>query len=126
MKKLLFALTVLLAFYAAQAAPILIIGSLVTVSNATAYSTTNQTFQNAPNMQMFTISHGALVSTNDLPLAIQSSTDQVNFTNSYVWYPSTTNAATEYIYAGTIPVTNYFRVKVVTTNSVQVGGSYGQ
>jgi hypothetical protein len=109
-----------------QAAPVLIIGSLVTVNNTTAYSSTNACFTYNPTLQQFTIQHGALTATNALVLNIQVSTDAVNFTNSLTWYPTTTNAATEYIYAGAVPVTNYFRVQCVTTNSVQVGGNYGQ
>ena len=109
-----------------QAAPVLIIGSLVTVNNTTAYSSTNASFSYNPTLQQFTISHGALTATNALVLNIQSSVDQTNFVSSYVWYPTTTNAATEYIYAGSVPVTNYFRVQCTTTNSVQVGGNYGQ
>jgi hypothetical protein len=77
-------------------------------------------------LQQFTVTHGALTATNAMVLNIQSTLDQVNYVTIYTWYPSTTNAATEYIYAGQIPVTNYFRVQCVTTNSVQVGGSYGQ
>jgi hypothetical protein len=110
----------------APAAPVLIIGSLVTVNNTTAYSSTNACFTYSPTLQQFTIPHGALTATNALVLNIQVSTDQVNFTNAFTWYPTTTNAATEYIYAGAVPVTNYFRVQCVTTNSVQVGGNYGQ
>ena len=109
-----------------QAAPVLIIGSLVTVNNTTAYSSTNACFTYNPTLQQFTIQHGALTATNALVLNIQCTVDQTNFVTAFTWYPSTTNAATEYIYAGAVPVTNYFRVQCVTTNSVQVGGNYGQ
>ena len=36
-----------------------------------------------------------------------------------------TNAVTEVIQGYNYPLTNYFRIQIVTTNSQQVGVSYG-
>ena len=125
MRKLFALLFVLLLAQVASAAPLNIVGTLTTVSNTTAYSSTNVTFNYVPYMQKFIVQHGTLTNTNSLVINFQQSADQINFVTTYTWRPSSTNDAYETISASTIPVTNYFRLQIVTTNLVQVNTTYG-
>lgn len=125
MKNLFFSIVAIVFVECAISAPVNLIGSLTTVSNTTAYSATNTTFNYTPYMQVFVVQHGLLTSTNALLLNFQQSVDQTNFLTTYSWRPSSTNAAYETISASAIPVTNYFRIECVTTNSVQVNTTYG-
>lgn len=127
MKKLLLLLSFVFALWLAQATPTLMIGSLATIySAAPTNSSSTAALQYNPALQQFAVSHGALTSTNEFYLAIQSSADNVNFTTNGYWFPSNTNAATEIVSANTFFVTNYVRVTCTTTGTITVGGTYGQ
>lgn len=110
-----------------MAAPVMMVGSLVTVNNTSTNSLVTAALQYNPTLQQFMITHGALTSTNALAINIfVNTTGTTNGVQVGTWYPSSTNATTEYINANTFSITNYVWVQAVTTNSVQVGGSYGQ
>ncbi len=119
-----FALLALLIM-SAQAAPTLIMGNLLTV-NGTTNSSPVTAFTYNQTLQQFSVTHGALTSTGALTLNIQATVDQTNYVTIGTWNPSTTNAATETFSGSAYAITNYMRVNCVTTNSVTVGGSYGQ
>ena len=126
MKKILFALLVALSLTATvKAAPVMLIGSLVTVNNATSNSPPTSALSYNPSLNQFTITHGTLTATNALLLNFQCTLDQTNYVTVGTWYPTTTNAATEIVNANQYSITNYVRAQAVTTNSVQVGGTYG-
>jgi hypothetical protein len=129
MKKffLLIGVAALLATVSAvRATPTLLIGSLVTVNNTTSNSPVVQALGNITASQTITITHGALTATNAFYIAGQFTVDQTNYyTSPVVWYPSYTNATTEYVNANYFTFTPYFRAQITSTNSVQVGGSYG-
>lgn len=124
-KKALFALILCLICAASYAAPVILVGNLVTVNNTTSNSTpislTVPTY-----VGPYSITHGALSRTNDLPTQIQLSLDGTNYTTLVTRYPTTTNAnATDSYGATTANLTVYLRASITTTNSVTVGGSYG-
>lgn len=124
----LIVIALLLAIFTTStyATPTLLIGSLVTVNNSTSNSPVVQALGNTTASQTLTITHGALTATNAFYIAGQFTVDQTNyFTSPVVWYPYYTNATTEYIPANYFTFTPYFRAQVTSTNSVQVGGSYG-
>jgi hypothetical protein len=112
--------------FTARATPTLLVGSLVTVNNTSSNSPTIGALTYVPASQQFTISHGALTATNAFYLTFQPTLDGTNYVSSGVWYPFYTNACTEIIPPGYFTITNNFRVVITSTNSVQVGGSYGQ
>ena len=111
-----------------KALPVMIVGSLTTVNNTSANSTVAPMLSYNPAAQLFQIAHGTLTATSALTLNVYAGT--TGTTNGCVqigtWNPSNTNAVTEYINANAFAVTNYIFVTAVTTNSVTVGGSYGQ
>ena len=131
MKKLLLPLAIFFVLIAcifiARATPTIIAGSPVTVSSATYTSAVVTAFSYNPSLQQYSITHNALGNTTDIALKIYVS---LNSTNNPVfvgtWYPSSTNAATEYAYAGSFFATNYTFVSVTTTNSQQIYIGYGQ
>jgi hypothetical protein len=115
-----------LVWKTAPAAPTLLMGSLVTVNNTTSNSPAVTAFSYNPTLQQFSVTHGALTSTGALTLNIQATVDQTNYVTIGTWTPSYTNATTETFSGSSYAITNYIRVQAVTTNSVQIGGSYGQ
>lgn len=123
MKKLLIAVA-LFASVAAYAAPVTLIGSLVNVNNATSNSAPTTITYN-PALSQFNIQNGGLTATNALVVNIQISIDQTNYVTIATYRPSATNATTETFYPGSTPVTVYMRAQAVTTNSVNLGGTYG-
>ena len=109
----------------ATAAPVILVGNLVTVdtttSNSAPISLTSPTY-----IAPFSITHGALATTNNLPTKIQLSLDGTNYITLRTVYPTTTNAsATDSYVAQTTNLTVYLRASITTTNLVTVGGSYG-
>ena len=129
MKKLVFqgcALVAALVFaVAVVAAPVLLVGSLQTVNNTTFTSNTNVLSLNYPTPSQLSITHGGLANSNDVRVLQQVSTDLINWTTFATVTMPSTNAVTEVIQGYNYPLTNYFRVQIVTTNSQQVGVSYG-
>lgn len=80
-----------------------------------------------PTLQQFTISHGALTSTNEMQVNIYgNTTGTTNGSLIGVWYPSYTNATTEIIPANTFALTNYVWLQVSGTNTISWSGTYGQ
>ena len=127
MKKLAFILVgfALLVVAAVIAAPVLMVGSLQAVNNTTFTSNTNILSANFPTPSVLQVTHQGLANTNDVTVKYQVSTDQINwFTFQSIGMP-TTNATTEVIQGYLYPLTNYFRLLVVTTNNQQVGITYG-
>jgi hypothetical protein len=122
---LLGAAAVVLVVAIASAAPLLIVGTLQAVNNTTFTSATNILSQNFPTPQAITITHGGLVNTNDVLIKQQVSTDLTNWTTFAACGMPSTNATTEVIQGYNSPLTNYYRVLVVTTNSQNVSISYG-
>jgi hypothetical protein len=125
MKKLLFAACVAIASIAVSAAPVLLVGSLQAVNNTTFTSNTNILSQNFPTPQQLSVTHGALASTNDVVIRQQVSVDNTNWITFATLTMPSTNSTTEVIQGYTYPLTNYYRVQIVTTNSQNVGVSYG-
>ena len=132
MKKLIlasvFALIAVAIVFIARAAPTIIAGSPVVVNNASANTSVTPAFSYNPTLQQFQITHGALGATTDIALKIyvgvSGSTN--NCVQVYTWYPSFTNATTETVPAGVIPIPNYVFGTITTTNSQSLYGSYGQ
>jgi hypothetical protein len=129
MKKLIIAAWILLALLFVTvpmlATPTLLMGTLVTVDTTTSNSPAIAAFTYNQPLQQFTVSHGALTSTGAFYLTIQATLDQTNYVTLGTWHPTTTNAATEVFSGASYAPTNYMRVQCTSTNSVQVGGSYG-
>ena len=125
MKKLLLIAVLALASFAAQAVPVLIFGSLVTVNNSTTNSPPTAALAYNPALNQFTITHGSLTATSACQVNFQVTLDQTNYVTVGTWYPQYTNATTEIVNANQYFITNYVRGQCVTTNSVQIGGSYG-
>ena len=114
------------AIITAVCSPVLMVGTLQTVNSTTFTGNTNAAFLYNPALQQFQVTHGALNATNDIAVMVQITADLTNFITIGTWHPSSTNAGSEYIYAGQYLATNSVRVQIVTTNSQQVGVSYGQ
>ncbi|MEN6533316.1 MAG: hypothetical protein ABFD89_06610 [Bryobacteraceae bacterium] len=125
MKTLVAFALALVAAAAVVAAPVLLVGSLQTVNNTTFTSNTNILSANFPTPQQLSVTHSGLASTNDVVVKYQVSVDNVNWATFATTGMPTTNAVTEVMQGYNYPVTNYFRVQIVTTNSQQVGVSYG-
>jgi len=120
----LIATALLTSALAANAAPTMLLGNLVSVNG-----TSNSAVVNMPNQtvsfQPFSFQNGGLTSTNDVTLHVQLSTDGTNYNtvNSYKF--TTTNAASVNYFAPSTNITVYMRVQAVTTNATLLGGSYG-
>jgi hypothetical protein len=113
---------------AVRATPTIIGGSPLTVNNFATNTAIVSAFQFNPSLQQYSITHSSLQQTTDIKLvfniAIQNSTNPAVAIGT--WYPTTTNAATEVIYAGSLFATNYTFATITTTNSQGVYISYGQ
>lgn len=125
MKKLIASLILCLICAGSYAAPVILIGQLTTVDTTT--SNTSPISLSVPTyIAPYSITHGALASTNNLPVKIQLSLDGTNYFTIATRYPTTTNAlATDSYGATTTNLTVYLRASITTTNLVTVGGSYG-
>ena len=110
---------------AISAAPALLVGSLQTVNNTTFNSSTNLLSLNYPTPQQLTVTHGGLASGSDVAITYQVSTDRTNWISFAAITMANTNSTTEVFQGYNLPVTNYFRVQVTTTNSQAVSVSYG-
>jgi hypothetical protein len=99
----------------------ILIGSLTTVNNTTANSSSVLATTFLPNPGSFLISDGGLTATTAMAVVVSFSLDNVNFTNVATNFPTTT-AATTYTWNpsfSALPI--WERVSVVTTNSVSAG-----
>lgn len=114
-----------MSVFAANATPVMIFGSLVTVNNTTSNSPATSALAYNPALNQFTITHGSLTATSALQVNFQATLDQTNYVTVGTWYPQYTNATTETVNANQYFITNYVRGQAITTNSVQVGGTYG-
>lgn len=113
----------LLLLCAARVQSALIIGGLSSIngtSNSTAVASGVTYFPRGT----FMVQNGGMTSTNDLRVEAQVSVDQTNYTTIAVYYPSTNAASAETFTCGVGCVTNWMRVRVVTTNAVSVGVTY--
>lgn len=129
MKKLLLISALVAANLAAIAAPTTIIGSLITV-NGTSNSTVVALPAQSVQFQVLNLQNGGLADTNACTLNVQVATGNADgTTNAFqtisVYKFPTTNATTVSYYTPTTNITFYLRVQAVTTNAVQLGGSYG-
>jgi hypothetical protein len=120
------AMAVLGSVLLARATLYTLMGSLVTVNNATSntVSVAVGTFT-LPYGTVY-IQNGGLTATNALQVNIQASMDNTNFVTVATYWPSRTNATTETFVPSYGVQTIYLRGQVITTNSVQVGGTYSQ
>ena len=125
MKKLVFLFSLLLICVVSYAAPVLLVGSLQAVNNTTFTSNTNILSMNFPTPQVLAVTHGALSNTNDVRINAQVSVDNLNWTTFATVTMPNTNSTTDVIQGYAYPLTNYFRIQIVTTNSQNVGVSYG-
>jgi hypothetical protein len=124
MKKLL-AIVIAVAFCATiQAAPQILLGSLVSV-NGTSNSQVVALSPLQVSFQVFNFQNGGLTDTNAAALKVQISTDGTNYTTSSTYLFPQTNSGGYTYYAPSTNVQVYLRVQAVTTNAVLLGGSYG-
>jgi hypothetical protein len=73
-----------------------------------------------------TVQHGALTSTNDLPIIGQVSIDNVNWINVSTNWPTKTNALAVDVWTAvwtTNPVV-YLRASITTSNNVSATGTF--
>jgi hypothetical protein len=129
MKKLLLIAIVATANLMAQAAPTILLGSLVTV-NGTSNSQVVALSPQQLGFQVLNFQNGGMTSTNACTLNIQiASGNSDGTTNSFqtigVYTFPTTNAQSVSYYQPSTNVVFYLRVQAVTTNAVALGGSYG-
>ena len=116
----------LLATCHGKSSPLTLIGSLVTVNNTTAYSSTNAIQTPQVSLQVFQFSNGGLTATNAAVLYVQISPDTTNWFNvGNPYYFAQTNQGTYPYYPPATNFTVYLRVQATTTNSVGLGGTYG-
>jgi hypothetical protein len=123
MKKLL-AIAALLSALSSEAAPVTLIGTLVTVNNTTSNSTAISVSPHPVYLSNFGFANNGLTDTNALQMNVQLSLDGTNFVTISSWKSSVTNAGA---YGYTVTPTNwpvYMRVQSVTTNNVSVGATY--
>ena len=108
------------------AAPVVLIGTLVTVNNTTSSSSTNAIIPYNPNLAVFNFTHGGLVNTNDAVLHVLITSDLTNWTTVASFKFPSTNAGSYSFYPTNFQFPIYMKVVATTTNSVQLGGTYGQ
>lgn len=118
-----FVAAIALVVIAVKATPTLVGGSPLVANNTTVNCSNAVTFLYPPYTQPFTVTHGALASTSDITINVSNTLDNVNYLYGFTWHPAFTNAGTETI--NPMPVTNYCRASVTTTNSQSVVITYG-
>lgn len=112
----------LLASVAVTWASTIVVGTLTTVNNTTAYSTTNTLPGFSPPAENYSITNAGLTATTALVINRQISVDGgTTWATVDTWSPAVTNPAN--VTWSTSPlVTNLLeRLAIVTTNSVQLG-----
>jgi hypothetical protein len=127
-------LAVLALVMLAHATPTILAGAPANVTGTVGSPVTSNfpviaAFTFPPSLQQYYITHGALTATTDIKVNVQLYMfGQVSNTavTAFTWYPTTTNAATEYIFAGQVGATNYTYPQVTTTNSQNFYIGYGQ
>lgn len=125
MKKLFLIASIITICTIAQAAPEILLGSLVSVNNTTSNSQVVALSPLQINFQQFNFQNGGLSNTNACSLKVQISTDGTNFiTTSTYLFPQTNSGGYTY-YAPSTNIQVYVRVQATTTNNVLLGGSYG-
>lgn len=100
-----------------------LLASLVTLNG-----TTNTTSFSAGSVTVpaitYQIQNNGLASTNALTGYAQVSVDNTNFLTYDTYHPTLTNATVDVFIPSTAPQTLYFRLQLVSTNSVSVGALY--
>lgn len=110
-----------------NATPLLVAGNLVTVNNTSSNTAPFYLLNYAAGSQQVQVIHGALTATNAFYLTAQWTMDGTNYLASGLnWYPSNTNAATEYIPANYFTAPPQMRLVCTSTNSIQYSAFYGQ
>ena len=105
----------------------ILVGSMATINNTTSNSVSVAAGTLTLPGGYFLIQNGGLTATNALVVNAQFSTDNTNFTTVATYYPTATNATTDKFFVSSAGLqTVYFRLSVVTTNSVQVGATFQQ
>ena len=113
--------------FSVHAVPILVVGNLVTVNNTSSNSAPFVALGSTPGSQTLNVTHGVLTATNAFYLSAQFTMDQTNYwTSPTLWYPSNTNACTEYVSATYWSFQPYMRLVCTSTNSIQYQATYGQ
>ena len=123
MKKII-ASTLVIAGLAVHAAPVFLIGNLVSISgtsNSQSIALSPQTV----NFSVFSFQNNGLANTNQATLNIQISTDNTNFTTVGQFTFSTTNAGSYGYYQQPTNIPVYMRVQSVTTTNTALGATYG-
>jgi hypothetical protein len=113
----------------AVAAPQQFIGALTTVDTTTNYTSTGvSAFSANPSLLNGQITHTQLTNLTSLSVDVFVNV-RGDVTNGMIkigtWHPSSTNAGTETVTLSGMTITNYVFFGVGTTNSVGIGGSYG-
>jgi len=123
---LVIVLAALLAMFATvRATPLLVAGTLITVNNTTSNTAPFVALNFNASSQNFSVAHGSLTATNAFWITGQFTLDQTNYVAGGVWYPSLTNATTEYIPATFFTFTPYMRLATTSTNSITYSATYG-
>ena len=109
------------------AASFISVGSLSTVNNTTLNGTSGIAGTITLPGGYYLVQNNGLTATNALLGNLQVSTDNTNFTTIGTYNPSVTNAATDRVFMpSSSSITVYYRMQIVTTNSVQVGVNFIQ
>ena len=124
MKKLFLIASIITICTIAQAAPQILLGSLVSV-NGTSNSQVVAMSPLQVNFQVFNFQNGGLSNTNAAALKVQISTDGTNYSTTSTYFFPETNSGGYTYYAPSTNLSVYLRVQAVTTNAVLLGGSYG-
>ena len=124
MKKLFLIASIITICTIAQAAPQILLGSLVSV-NGTSNSQVVAMSPLQVNFQVFNFQNGGLSNTNAAALKVQISTDGTNYSTTSTYFFPETNSGGYTYYALSTNLSVYLRVQAVTTNAVLLGGSYG-
>ena len=102
--------------------PALIVGGLATIDNTTNL-TASASFGSVTLFPYtsFAITNAGLTATNALQVQGQCSIDGSNWMTVVTWHPSVTNATNVAWLPAPQPQAMYWRLSVITTNSVNVG-----
>jgi len=117
---------IVLATMTSHATPTMLVGTLGSVSTTPSNSPPTTALTYIPTLQQFSVTHGALTSTNEALLYFRVTVDQTNYVVIGSWYPSFTNPCTEIVNQGQYNITNFVSVQYVATNTISIGINYGQ
>jgi len=96
-------------------------GSLTTVNNTTAYSTSNTVTSVSLSAGNYVISDGGVGAGSNLTVNLQWSFDGTNFGTVATWSPSATNSETVPWNIGTLAPQVWQRFQIIAVGSIGVG-----